>query len=91
MARSLWSGRRHPCGCGADRRSTLISWTLGSRNAVLVAALTAAELARDPWSPANFALAAVFVASTLSSAALYVGSRARVTPALSVAPTTSRT
>jgi uncharacterized membrane protein YphA (DoxX/SURF4 family) len=94
MARSLWNGRRHPCGCGADRPSTLISWTLVSRNVVLVAALTAAELARNasaPWSLANAALAAVFLASALSSAALGVRSRARITPTLSVAPTTGQT
>jgi uncharacterized membrane protein YphA (DoxX/SURF4 family) len=83
MARSLSSGRRHPCGCGADRRSPLISWPLVSRNAAVVAALTAAELARDPWSPVNFALAAVCVASTLWSATRHVRSRVGLTPALS--------
>jgi uncharacterized membrane protein YphA (DoxX/SURF4 family) len=93
MARSLSRGRRHPCGCGSDRRSTLISWTLVSRNVVLVAALTAAELAQNapaPWSPVTFALVAVFVASTFWSAALYLRSRVRIAPALSGAPTISR-
>jgi hypothetical protein len=92
MARSLGSGRRHSCGCGGDRGSSLISWTLVARNGVLVAALTAAELARNapgPWSLATFALAAVFVASGLLSAALHVRSRVRVTTALSGAPTIS--
>lgn len=94
MAHSLSRGRRHPCGCGGDRRSTLISWSLVTRNGVLVAALTAAELARNaavPWSLASVALAAVLVASALSSAALHIRSRARATPGLSVAQTTSRT
>lgn len=91
MARSLWSGRRHPCGCLADRRSTLVSWTLVSRNAAVIAALTAAELARNPWSPATFALATVFVGSTFWSAACHVRRHVRITPALSAAPSTSRT
>jgi len=94
MARSLSTGRQHQCGCGGDRRSTFISWTLVSRNAVLVAVLTTAEVARstsNPWSVSNVALAAVFLASTLVTAALRIRWRAGVTPALSVAPTTSRT
>jgi uncharacterized membrane protein YphA (DoxX/SURF4 family) len=94
MARSLGSGRRHSCGCGGDRGSSLISWTLVSRNGVLVAALTAAELAQNTtvvWSQTNLALAVVFIVTTLSSAALHLRSRARSTPALSVPATTSRT
>jgi uncharacterized membrane protein YphA (DoxX/SURF4 family) len=94
IARSLTNGAMHPCGCGAGRVQTLISWTLVMRNGVLVAALTAAELARNApatWSPTNFALAAVLLTSTLSSAALYLRSRTPITRAHPVAPTTSRT
>lgn len=94
MARSLSNGRRHSCGCGSDRRSTFISWTLVSRNGVLVGVLTAAEVARNasaPWSLSNVGLAAVFLASTLGAAALHVRSRTRTTSALPVAPTPSRT
>ncbi len=94
MARSLSTGRQHPCGCGSDRRSTFISWTLVSRNGVLVGVLTAAEVARNasaPWSLSNVGLAAVFFASTLGAAALHVRSRTRTTSTLPVAPTPSRT
>lgn len=93
MAHSLSAGRRHPCGCGGDRRPTFISWTLVTRNGVLVAALTAAELARtapSAWSPANDALAALLLAGTLSSVAIRLRSRVR-TPAVSIAQTTSGT
>jgi uncharacterized membrane protein YphA (DoxX/SURF4 family) len=94
MARSLSSGRQHPCGCGGDRRSKLTSWMLVSRNGVLIAAMTAAEVARNgpaQWSLANFALAAVFLVSTLSAVALRVRSHAGDAPAGSLVPTTSRT
>jgi uncharacterized membrane protein YphA (DoxX/SURF4 family) len=93
MAHSLSDGRRHPCGCGGDRRSTFISWTLVTRNGVLVAALTSAELARtapSAWSPANVALAALLLAGTLSSIALGLRPRVRKS-AVSVVQTTSGT
>jgi len=94
MARSLSSGRQHPCGCGGDRRSNLISWVLVSRNGVLIAAMTAAEVARNApaqWSLANVALATVFFVSTLSAVALRLRSHAGDTPGRSLVPTTSRT
>jgi hypothetical protein len=89
MARSLVSGRRHPCGCGLDRGPSLISWALVLRNGVVVTALALAELAQGR-SQTSLALALVFLASALSSVALHVRSRARIKQALS-APTTSRT
>lgn len=94
MARSLSEGRRHPCGCRGDRRSSFISWTLVTRNGVLVAALTAAELARTApaaWSLANVALAALLLTTVLASVTLRIRSRVRNTPALSVAQATSGT
>ncbi len=89
MARSLVSGRRHPCGCGSDRGLPLISWALVLRNGLLVVALTVAELGQGR-SQASLALALVFLAGALSSVALHVRSRARITQALAAA-TTSRT
>jgi uncharacterized membrane protein YphA (DoxX/SURF4 family) len=94
MARSLSGGRQHPCGCGSGRRSKLTSWTLVSRNGVLIAAVTAAEVARNApaqWSLATFALALVFLVSSLSAGALRLRSRAGEAPERALVPTTSRT
>ena len=94
MARSLSSGQKHPCGCGGDRQSKLISWMLVSRNGVLIAAVTAAEVARNApaqWSLATFALAVVFLVSTLTAVALRLRSRASDAPRRSLVPTTSGT
>jgi len=67
---------------------------LVSRNGVLIAAMTAAEVSRNApahWSLANFALAAVFLVSTLSAIALRLRSHTDDAPGRSLVPTTSRT
>ena len=91
MAYSLSSGRSHPCGCGGGRRPTLVSWTLVSRNVVLVGALALAELVRT--GPLSFstsgALVAVWSAAAFATVALRIRARARAANALSSAVSTS--
>src|SRR2546425_1585290 len=75
MAYSLSSGRSHPCGCGGGPRPTLVSWTLVSRNVVLVRALALAELGRTGPAlrfSASGALLAVWTATAVVSGALRI-------------------
>src|SRR2546425_3891192 len=91
MAYSLSSGRSHPCGCGGGPRPTLVSWTLVSRNVVLVGAMTLAELVRTgplSFSPSG-ALVAVWTATAFLTVALRMRARARGANALSSAVSTS--
>ncbi len=92
MARSLSNGRRHSCGCGGTRVPQLVSWTLVSRNFVLVAALALAELARtgNAYSFSTGTLVAGWCATSLVTAGLWIRARGRAGNALSEAPSTGR-